>query len=178
MKNEPYLTIFFNNITSFFTARKNVLYYFFAVFVIALAFFCRIIARFTPDPILSNIFNFIRFFLHMGLLLVWSYSLNRRIIINNIRLILLSICSLLIMWITIRGLRWHIIIAPTLKRWLWYAYYIPLLFIPLLLLWLSLYLGRSDQYRLSLQAIFLFVPSLSFAIAVLTNDLHQQMFFF
>lgn len=59
-----------------------------------------------------------------------------------------------------------------------YLYYLPMLFLPLLWVYIALSMGKSEDYRLSRGIGMLsIIPAVLFLL-VITNDLHQQVFAF
>ena len=61
---------------------------------------------------------------------------------------------------------------------MWYLYYLPMLFLPLLGVYIALSMGKPEDYRLSRRTgMLLIVPAVLFLL-VITNDLHQQVFAF
>ncbi|MBQ7565764.1 MAG: hypothetical protein IJT18_01470 [Oscillospiraceae bacterium] len=146
--------------------------------VIAAAVLCRVCALYLPDGFFNKLANFLRVFLYLGLFAVWGVSVRRRVVQAQVRRYLTAVALLMILWLTIREFKWHLIVDPTAIRWLWYAYYIPMLLIPLLSLLVSMSLGRPEQYRLPRAAALLYVPTAAFVLLVLTNDLHQAVFSF
>lgn len=65
-----------------------------------------------------------------------------------------------------------------LMRHLWYLYYLPMLFISLLSVFVSLSLGKPDNFCLPKWTKFLYIPTAVLLMLVLTNDLHQLVFVF
>ena len=63
-------------------------------------------------------------------------------------------------------------------RYLWYGYYVPMLFVPLLCVLVALSLGKPENYRLPKWTGLLYLPTTLLLLLVLTNDLHQMVFVF
>ena len=78
----------------------------------------------------------------------------------------------------LRTLKYHFVASPNVIRHLWYGYYVPMLFIPLLFAAVSMYLGKSETFRLPIWAKLLLYPPVLCVLLVLTNDLHQFVFSF
>lgn len=98
---------------------------------------------------------------------------------KQVRFYLLLIAGLLVFWLFLNTTRYYFIIdQPNLLRFLWYCYYIPLLFIPLICFYTALSLGQHEDYRLSKVAYWLILPIVILLIGVLTNDFHQLVFYF
>lgn len=63
-------------------------------------------------------------------------------------------------------------------RYLWYLFYLPMLFVPMLALLIAISLGKPDSYRLPRATAALWLVSGTLLALVLTNDLHQFVFTF
>ena len=122
--------------------------------------------------------NFTRVLLYAGLFAMWGVSVSRRVIQSPVRRYLLAAVWLMISWLIVREYRWHLIPDADVRRWLWYAYYIPILLIPLLALFVSMSLDRPERYRLPRWTRLAYLPALLLAGLVLTNDLHRLVFVF
>ena len=108
---------------------------------------------------------------------VWCYSLWIRIVQTQARRYLLAISVLMVLWILLRSIKYSIE-NTDVERWLWYFYYFPMLFIPMLSVFVSRSLGKGEDFRLPRWTKILYVPTLLLLLLVLTNDLHQQVFSF
>ena len=60
----------------------------------------------------------------------------------------------------------------------WYAYYIPIIFIPLFVVFIIDYIGKPENYVASRWMKLLYIPALALVFAVFTNDFHQMVFDF
>ncbi len=115
--------------------------------------------------------------IHICLLTAWGVSIRTRIIQTQVRRYLLAIIAMMALWITLKIIK-HSINSMDIKRWLWYWYYFPMLFIPVVALFVSMSLGKAENYRIPLWTKLLYLPSALLFLLVLTNDLHQDVFFF
>ena len=120
---------------------------------------------------------FPRGMIHLCLLIIWGISVHSRIIQTQIRQYMLAITAMMAFWILLKIVK-HSINNIEIKRWLWYLYYIPMLFIPVIALFVSMSLGKAENYKLPLWTKLLYVPSAIIFFAILTNDLHQLAFSF
>ena len=84
----------------------------------------------------------------------------------------------MLFWITVRTIRHSLEEAPWVMRHLWYLYYLPMLFIPLLALFVAFALGKPENFRLPKWTNLLYIPTAALFLLVLTNDLHQLVFRF
>ncbi len=119
----------------------------------------------------------LRSVIYISLLLAWGVSLRTRIIQAQVQRFLLAIVALMVLWMLLRTVK-HAVGGIDLKRWLWYFYYLPMLFIPLIALFVSMSLGKPEDYRLPRGLRLLYLPTALLLLAVLTNDLHQRVFSF
>ena len=89
-----------------------------------------------------------------------------------------AISVLLILWFSFRTTKYFIFWQPTAIRYMWYHFYLPMLFVPMLALLNALSLGKPDGYKLPKYAVDLWCISAALLLLVLTNDLHQLVFTF
>ena len=124
------------------------------------------------------LFSFFRSAIYIMLFAAWGISVCRRIIQPQVRRYLTAISALMVFWVTARTLRHLFAETPWALRHLWYLYYLPMLFIPLLALFVALSLGKPDNFRLPKWTALLYIPTAALLLLVLTNDLHQLVFRF
>ena len=154
--------------------KKSLLCALAALALIALAMWLRYASRHIfHSPAVSHL----RSGLYVFLFSVWCYSLWIRIVQTQARRYLLAISVLMVLWILLRSIKYSIENTDA-ERWLWYFYYFPMLFIPMLSVFVSRSLGKGEDFRLPRWTKILYVPTLLLLLLVLTNDLHQQVFSF
>ena len=107
----------------------------------------------------------------------WCDSIWVRIVQTQARRYLLAISALMVLWILLRSIKFSIENTDAERR-LWYFYYFPMLFIPMLSVFVSQSLGKAEDFRLPRWTKLLYLPTLLLLLLVLTNDLHQQVFSF
>lgn len=143
--------------------------------VIAIAYACRMMAKF---DIGGPVMNHIRTVLYLLLFALWGFSLDRRIIQRQALHCLRLTAALILLWLILRTLKYSVVTDLTAARYVWYLYYLPMLFLPLLGVYIALSMGKPEDYRLSRRTgMLLIVPAVLFLL-VITNDLHQQVFAF
>ncbi len=120
----------------------------------------------------------LRVSIYIGLITAWSISVRNRIIQPQVRRYLTVVSALMVFWMTVRTIRYSLNECMWLMRYLWYLYYLPMLFISLLSVFVSLSLGKPDNFRLPKWTKFLYIPTAALLMLVLTNDLHQLVFVF
>ena len=143
--------------------------------IIAAAYSCRMLAMF---DIGGDWMSYIRALLYLLLFALWGYSLDHRIIQKQVLHCLRLTAVLMLVWLILRTLKYEVVTDLTVARYIWYLYYLPMLFIPLLGVYIALSLGRSEEFRLTGRiGALAFFPTTLFLL-VITNDLHQQAFAF
>ena len=154
---------------------KHLLPTVFVFTVIAIAYACRMLAKF---DIGGPVMNHIRTALYLLLFALWGFSLDRRIIQRQTLHCLRLTAALMLLWLILRTLKYSVVTDLTAGRYIWYLYYLPMLFLPLLWVYIALSMGKSEDYRLSRKSSMLsIIPAVLFLL-VITNDLHQQVFAF
>lgn len=158
--------------------KTNIKYALAVVLPVAFAVLCHSVSYNISLAFPARILDLTRTFIYMGLFLVWGFSINRRVIKRQTRSLLTSVCALEVFWLTVREIKFRFISDPEILRHLWYAYYIPIILIPLLSLYISMLLGKPESYKLSRNTVLFSVPSLVLLFLILTNDFHQLAFRF
>ena len=154
--------------------KKRLLYALGVLALIAFAMWLRYASRhILHSPAVSHLRSGIYVFLFS----VWCYSLWLRIVQTQVRRYLLAISVLMVLWILLRSIKFSIENTDAERR-LWYFYYFPMLFIPMLSVFVSRSLGKGEDFRLPRWSKLLYFPTLLLLLLVLTNDLHQQVFSF
>lgn len=125
-----------------------------------------------------TLFSYLRSFIYIGMFAAWGLSVRQRIVQNQIRRYLTGVALLLILWFTFRSAKYFIFWQPIAIRYLWYLFYLPMLFVPMLALLIAMSLGKPDEYKLPKSVWLLFAVLGALLILVLTNDLHQLVFTF
>lgn len=145
-----------------------------AAAVILAAVLCRNIGRELPGRALG----ILRSFLYVGLFMAWGISLRRRVMQPQARCFLTAVAALIVLWLMERTAKYFFVSTATVIRYLWYFFYLPMLFIPLLAVFVAASLGKPEGYRLPKWTRLLYVPAAILLSLVLTNDLHQAVFRF
>ena len=148
------------------------------VLLVAVLMICAVCARVAARyGYYAEGLSIVRALIYIGLLAAWGISVQTRIIQTQVRRYLLVIAGLMLLWLTLRTVKYNTY-HMTAERFLWYGYYLPMLFIPVLAVLVALSLGKPENYRLPKWTHFLYLPSALLFLLVLTNDLHQLVFFF
>lgn len=110
--------------------------------------------------------------------LIWARQLQKRLLQENVRKNLVATAFLLIFWMAIRTLKYEYSVFIIMDRYIWYLYYIPLTFIPLLMFLSVLHIGKRQDRTISRKWNLLYIPATLLSLGILTNDLHQLAFRF
>lgn len=143
--------------------------------VIAVAYTCRILGKFNIGGVYTNYF---RSALYLLLFAWWGFTIDRRIIQKQVLHCLRLTALLMLLWLVLRTLKYHVVTGVTAARYVWYLYYLPMLFLPLLGVYIALLLGKPEEYRLPGRAGLLSIVPTALFLFVITNDLHQWVFAF
>lgn len=143
--------------------------------LILCAIAARVLGKVGVFPVLAGL---TRTLLYIGLYMGWGISVSRRILQPQLRRYLAGVAALMVFWFMLRAVKYHFSASAQLSRLLWYGYYLPMLFIPLLAVFVAVSLGRPEEFRLPGWAMLLWAPTLLLLLLVLTNDFHQLVFTF
>lgn len=112
-----------------------------------------------------------------GLIIGWGVSVEYRIVQKNIRICLVISAVLMLLWMALRAIKYN---SPadinTYGRYLWYSYYIAMVFLPLMMFFAMLNIGKPENTNN--QKYFLIIPAAVLVLLVMTNDFHQLAFVF
>lgn len=145
------------------------------VLLIVCAFVFRILGNNGIYPITLGM---LRTFIYIGLYIGWGVSVSKRIVQAQVRRNLVAVALLNVFWFVIRSMKYYFVSDPALSRQLWYWYYFPMLFIPLFSVFVSMSLGKPENYRLPKWTSLLYIPTVLCLLLVVTNDFHQLVFDF
>ena len=157
--------------------RKKHSAFLYAALAVIAAVVLRQIGFHVEEPLDSSC-GVLRSVIYIGLFAAWGISVRSRIIQPQVRRYLTAVSALMVFWVTVRTIRFIIAEDPWVLRHLWYLYYLPMLFIPLLAVFVALSLGKPERFRLPKWTNLLYIPTAVLFLLVLTNDLHQLAFVF
>lgn len=124
-------------------------------------------------------YNSIIFVLFTAAITLWYSQVRRRLVQPEVRRNMAASALLMLFWMAVRTLKYDFFLAgQTLTRYAWYLYYVPMIYVPLLLFLSVLHIGLPAGQGISRRWVLLFIPATVILLAVLTNDLHQQAFYF
>lgn len=122
--------------------------------------------------------SLLRSFIYISLMAFWGVSVRQRIVQTQVRRYLTALSLLCVFWLSIRTVKYFFVSGADAMRYLWYLYYFPMLFIPLLCVFVAFSLWKPENYRLPKLTSLLYIPTVALLLLVLTNDLHQLVFSF
>ena len=130
-----------------------------------------------PDPyhFWVSIVYCMEYLIYAGLLLFWMQSLGERLLPTPTKGYLLAAACLLLLFLAAQFTKYRIAIIPSLTRYCWYVYYLPILLVPTLFLMTCFRLGWGANRDWPREMLFL-IPAGLLALGILTNDLHLQAF--
>ncbi|MGN0533756.1 MAG: histidine kinase N-terminal 7TM domain-containing protein [Eubacterium sp.] len=112
-------------------------------------------------------------------LVFWCVSISRRILQKKVRQYVLSAGLLMIFWLSVRTVKWLFLTQlGSFARYMWYAYYIPMVLIPLIGVFIVDCIGKPENYNSPKRLKLLFIPALILVAFVFTNDFHRFVFDF
>jgi hypothetical protein len=122
--------------------------------------------------------NMLVYLLFIIFAVFWSGALYQRISDKTLQTKLFLIVALVLFWMLTRIVRLVLPVGAT-DRFLWYLFYIPLTFLPLILFRIGQALTGHTQLRYS-RLVWRASVAVSILLTgfVLTNDLHQMAFYF
>ena len=129
-----------------------------------------------PNPYLTTVIFTVRTMLCFVILFLWIYTLRMRILISKTRNYLTAMSVFIILLYLIQTIKFRVLdYHPTLMRYAWYSYYIPLVMI--CILFLMACISFNDRSRLrGFNEMWLLLPAALLSLMVLTNDLHYMVF--
>jgi hypothetical protein len=131
------------------------------------------------NPQIAFLFSFISQLLLVTVVLSWGISIQARIVAKDMRTVLVTSLVFLLFWLVVRYAKYVFFnYNETIRRYLWYAYYIPQLVISPLSLYIAFHLGSVSPRQVSRKWYLLAIPSIVLIILIFTNDFHQLAFAF
>lgn len=122
---------------------------------------------------------FMRPLIYIAIIIYAGYYFRVRVSSKSVSLYLSLISDFLLIWFILRTCKYHLLCGiPTLERYCWYLYYLPMLLIPQMLLYAALNLGKGDFYKIRLPFKLSGFFTVMLLLVVLINDLHQTVFMF
>lgn len=147
--------------------------------LVTAAYACHLAGIASPqNSCCAHITGLIRSFIYIFIFFSWGISVRRRILRKQTRYFMFTLAMLMVFWMILRTLRYYAADNHDLARILWYMYYIPMLMIPVFMLFTAISLGKQDEYSLPVIVRLLIIPTALLIVMVLTNDIHHMAFTF
>ena len=156
--------------------KKRLLSYIAIASLVILAYICRQISF--KGLFLIQFAGQCRSSIYIGLYCAWVIYLEKHVVDAKMRQCLTWIACLMVFWFLVRTIKFLIFMEPLEMRICWYLYYIPMILIPTLGLNAALLMDKEEGENTKKQSACLIIPALCLIFAVLTNDLHQKVFYF
>ena len=162
------------------TKRKTVLYAICIAALLVIAYYSRAFHTRVDEPVLKMFLVMLRSVIQISLVIGWCSSVRTRIINKQVRHYLMAVGILLAFWLILRTCKWEFIAqnGTHLGRYLWYAYYIPMVFVPLLGVFVIDHIGKAENYKTPNRLKYMYIPAVFLVTAIFTNDLHNLVFSF
>ena len=160
--------------------KKTILYTIGVAILLVIAYYSRAFHTQVDEPILKMLLVMTRSVIQISLVIAWCSSVRTRIINKQVRHYLIAVGMLLAFWLILRTCKWEFIAqnGTHLGRYLWYSYYIPMVFVPLLGVFIIDHIGKAENYKTPNSLKYMYIPATFLVTAVFTNDLHQLVFSF
>lgn len=105
------------------------------------------------------------------MVLMWGIQVKDQIIDRRVRNLTVGIVLSLEMYFLLQICRYRL--AEGNNRLLWYSYYIPMIIIPLLFFYITLYMNRQKNEAPNSKFTLVAVPAFAIIPLIMTNDFHQ-----
>ena len=160
--------------------KQSIVYTIGVAALLVIAYYSRAFHTQVDEPVLKMLLVMIRSVIQISLVIAWCSSVRTRIINKQVRHYLIAVGILLAFWLVMRTCKWEFIAqnGTHLGRYLWYSYYIPMVFVPLLGVFVINHIGRTENYKTPKNLKYMYIPAVFLVTAVFTNDLHQLVFSF
>lgn len=146
--------------------------------VVAYAF--RLIALNASDVFVKTILTILRSVIHISLVSLWCSSVYYRVVNKQVRNLLLLVGALMLFWILSKTIKIEFFpnVTDVAIRYMWYGYYIPMILIPLIGIFITMYIGKPYDYKKPSWTYVFYIPALILLVGIFTNDLHNWAFTF
>ena len=108
-----------------------------------------------------------------ALSIFWGIAVRKRITDKRLRFLMMGVAAFLLLQFVLQFVRYNLLyrfITP--QRYLWYAYYIPMTALPLLLFFIAVCIHRPQDKPLPRRYWLLILIAALLVLGVMTNDLH------
>ena len=116
------------------------------------------------------------FMIYIGLLLFWLLSVRQRLLPTRARSYIVLSALLMIFYLLVRVLRFRILTEVVIRRYVDYAYNIPMVLVPTLFLMTCIRINRGEEAEGRGRDRLLLIPACVMLLLIVTNDLHQLFY--
>ena len=113
----------------------------------------------------------------ISLVVAWGVSLIHRMVRKDLRAYFITVAVLILFFLVVRMIRYGLTKdTDALSRYLWYAYYVPRMFIPPTILLAAFSIESKKGKPLAKAWYFLYLPAVILLLLIFTNDAHEWAF--
>ena len=148
--------------------------------LLIVAYVFRLIALNVSDVFVKTILTILRSVIHISLVSLWCSSVYYRVVNKQVRNLLLVVGALMLFWILSKTIKIEFFpnVTDVAIRYMWYGYYIPMILIPLIGIFITMYIGKPYNYKKPSWTYLFYIPALILLVGIFTNDLHNWAFTF
>ena len=144
--------------------------------LLILAGICNLLTG-TPSTLLNSVMFGANFMILISLLLIWAQTVRTRLLPTKARSYMIVSAGLLIFYIMLRVIKSRIIIAAVLpSRYLFYAYFIPRIMVPTLLLATAVNIALGETRLAKNIENALLIAAGALTVLALTNDITRTVY--
>ena len=108
-----------------------------------------------------------------ALAILWGITVRKRVTDKRLRSLMTGVAAFLLLQFILQFARYDLFyLSLTPQRYLWYAYYIPMTALPLLLFFIAVFIHWPQDKPLPRRYMLLVLIGALLVLGVLTNDLH------
>ena len=128
-----------------------------------------------PHYAVVTLFFCLELVIYTVLIIFWIQSVHTRLLPSRARNYMVIVALLMIFYLVLRAYKYRIAGEDAVMRLSWYAYYIPMTFIPALFLMVCIRIKKGTAKLKVDEKIFL-IPAAVLSGLIMTNDLHHLIF--
>ena len=114
--------------------------------------------------------------IYFALLIYWMQSVQARLLPTRARSYILAAALLMMFYLLVRVLRFRLLTEVTVRRYVDYAYNIPLVMVPTLFLMTCLRIRKGEVQGQSGKERLLLIPAVALLLGIMSNDLHRLFY--
>ena len=116
------------------------------------------------------------FMIYIGLLVFWMQSVRDRLLPTRARRYILASALLMIFYLLLRTLRYRILTQVLIRRYVDYAYNVPMVLVPTLFLMTCIRISKGEEPEEKGKDRLLLIPACAMLLLIMSNDLHQLFY--